>query len=224
MHLAKVGQVRLFSSKVSMSHVRSSMGVSFSAMTCHKHDLALRALAEIVPAIGGDRHDGTLKRWHKLPKSCGPSERPVPPLAQIMRDFRKGHRVQDAIGRFPALASHLDAPMYMVEFADRMGIRIDAHHAPEVERRMPAPTEIRPPRVGVDFDGDGLLGTGAEDFLNFDFISGPALELSPRYVADDRRVRVGARTKQASGLCLSVQLEAAVDAGDDEIERRQHLA
>jgi hypothetical protein len=57
MHLAEVRYVRLFSSKISMSDVRSNMGVSFNAMTCHKHDLALRVLAEIVLAVGGDRHE-----------------------------------------------------------------------------------------------------------------------------------------------------------------------
>jgi hypothetical protein len=64
-------------------------------------------------------------------------------LTQILRELRKRHSIQNAIGRCFPLASHLDTPMHMVEFADRMGIRIYADHAPAIERRlMPTPVEI----------------------------------------------------------------------------------
>src|SRR4030088_1496459 len=66
MHLAKVRQPRLFPSKISMSNGRSSMGVPFNAVAYDKHYVALRALAEIVPAIGGNRHDGAFERWHRV--------------------------------------------------------------------------------------------------------------------------------------------------------------
>jgi hypothetical protein len=64
--LAKVRQPRLFPSKISMSNVRSSVGVSFNAMASHEHDLALQALAEIMLAISRDGHDGSFKRWHRI--------------------------------------------------------------------------------------------------------------------------------------------------------------
>jgi hypothetical protein len=66
MHLAKVRQPRLLPSKISMSNVRSSMGVPFNAVTFDKHYVTLRALAEIVPVIGGNRHDGAFERWNRF--------------------------------------------------------------------------------------------------------------------------------------------------------------
>jgi hypothetical protein len=42
------------------------MGVPFNAVTFDKHYVTLRALAEIVPAIGGNRHDGAFEHWHRF--------------------------------------------------------------------------------------------------------------------------------------------------------------
>ena len=81
-------------------------------------------------------------------------------MPKIAFDLSYRHGIQHAIGGNPALASHLHAPVHVVELADRMGIRIDAEHAAEIEHRLvPAPVEIEPPRVGVDLNGNTMLGT-----------------------------------------------------------------
>ena len=100
-----------------------------------------------------------------------------------------------------------------------MGVGVDAHHAAEVERAlMPAPIQIEPPRIGVDLDGDAVLGTGGENFFHIDLVAGPAQELTPRHVAKDSGVRIGDRADDSSGLFFAVHLEAAVHARDHEIE------
>ncbi|WP_426435446.1 hypothetical protein [Bradyrhizobium genosp. P] len=73
-----------------MSDVRFSMGVSFNAMACHKHDLALWALAEIVLVIGGDRYDGTFKGWRGLREYA-------PERGQVFSESL--HHIPDAVGR-----------------------------------------------------------------------------------------------------------------------------
>jgi hypothetical protein len=66
MYLAKVGQGRLSPSKISMLGERPSVGVSLNAMAMHKQYLVPPVLAEIVPAIGGDRHDTAFEFWGRV--------------------------------------------------------------------------------------------------------------------------------------------------------------
>jgi hypothetical protein len=66
MHLAKVWQVRPFAGKISVSAERAGVGLSFNAMAFDKHYVGLRALAEIVFSIRGDRHDGSFEYWHRV--------------------------------------------------------------------------------------------------------------------------------------------------------------
>lgn len=67
----------------------------------------------------------------------------APLLAELAGDLRKSHRVQDPVRCHAALARHLDAPMHVVKLGDRVGVRIDAHHAAELERCLvPTPVEI----------------------------------------------------------------------------------
>jgi hypothetical protein len=54
-----------------------------------------------------------------------PGER-APLLAEIVRDFRKIHRVQDPVRWHTALARHLNTPVHVVELGDRVRVRIDA--------------------------------------------------------------------------------------------------
>jgi hypothetical protein len=63
--------------------------------------------------------------------------------------------------RHAALSGHLHAPVHVVELGYGMGVRVDAHHAAEIERGLvPAPIEIKPPWVSVDLDGD-LVPSGS---------------------------------------------------------------
>ena len=47
----------------------------------------------------------------------------------MLKELRKRHRIQDAVGRHAALAGHFHAPVHVIELADGVGIRIDAEYA-----------------------------------------------------------------------------------------------
>jgi hypothetical protein len=140
-------------------------------------------------------------------------------VLQVAEDARQWHRVQNAIRRYAALARHLDAPVHVVELADRMRIRIDAHYAAEVQSGLvPPPIEIETPRMGVDLNSDVVRCAGAQHLFDVDFVSGAALELASGHVSDDRRITIGDCSQKPLGLCFPIELEAAVDAGDHEIK------
>ena len=88
---------------------------------------------------------------------------------------------------------------------------------------MPAPIEIKPPRVGVNFNGNAMLGAGREHSLDVDFVPRPPQELPPGHMAQDGGVRIGDGAEDTLSLRLAIKLEASVDAGDDKVERVQHL-
>ena len=81
---------------------------------------------------------------------------------------------------------------------------------------MPAPIEIKPPGVGVNFDGNAMLGAGREHSLDADFVPRPPQELPPGHMAQDGGVRIGDGAEDTLGLRLAIKLEASVDAGDDK--------
>jgi hypothetical protein len=49
-----------------MSDERTGVSVSFHVMAFHKHYVALRRLAEMVPTIGGDGHDDSSGCWRRV--------------------------------------------------------------------------------------------------------------------------------------------------------------
>src|SRR3954447_6164386 len=99
----------------------------------------------------------------------------LPPAREIPHELRQAHGVQHPIRWHAAFAGHLDAPMHMIELSDRVGIRIDAEHATEVEcSLMPAPVEIQPPGVGVDLYGYAVPCAGAQYRLDIDVVAGAA--------------------------------------------------
>ena len=86
----------------------------------------------------------------------------APPL-QILGELFLAEAIQDARFRDTAFARHLDPPVRQINFPRRVRIRIDAHHATKVERRLvPAPIKVKPPRICVDFNGDTVFGAGRE--------------------------------------------------------------
>src|SRR4051812_5524678 len=83
----------------------------------------------------------------------------------MLSDFRKLHGIQDALRRHAAFPRHLDAPMHVVEFGNRMGVRIDAHHAAEVERGLvPAPIQVEAPGMRVDLTATACLAQARSTF------------------------------------------------------------
>jgi hypothetical protein len=66
--------------------------------------------------------------------------------------------------------------------------------------------------MGVDLDGDAVLGAGPQHLLDVDLVARPALKVPPDHMAEDRRVRGCDGPQQSVRLGLPVQPEAAVDA------------
>jgi hypothetical protein len=148
----------------------------------------------------------------------------APLLAEIARDFRKRHRVQDPVRWHTALPGHLDAPVHVVKLGDRVRVRIDAEHAAELKGGLvPSPIKIEPPWMSVDLDHYVMLGAGTQHFLDLYFVAWPPQELAPGHVSDDGSMRMRDGPKQALRLRLAVQLEAPMDARDHEIEAFQHV-
>jgi hypothetical protein len=116
----------------------------------------------------------------------------APPL-QILGELFLAEAIQDALFRDTALARHLNPPVRQINFPRRVRIRIDAHHATQVERRLvPAPIKVKPPRICVDFNGDTVFGAGREDFLDIDVV--PRTRRSWRPVVCPRMVVWGLET------------------------------
>ena len=87
-----------------------------------------------------------------------------PALAQMVHELRKCETVQHALRRHPALLRHLDAPVRQVDFAGRVCIRVDAHHAPKLQRAlMPAPIKVKTPGISVDLHGHAMRGAGFQE-------------------------------------------------------------
>src|SRR3954469_19787471 len=129
-----------------------------------------------------------------------PGER-APLLTEVSRDFRKMHRVEDAVGGDTTLARHRDAPLHVVELGDRVRVRIDAEHAAELKGGLvPAPIQIEPPWMSVDLDNDVVFGAGTQHFLDIDFVAWPSLELAAGHVSDDGSMRMRDGPKQPQGL------------------------
>lgn len=53
--------------------------------------------------------------------------------------------------------------MRQVDFAGRVRVRIDAHDASKLKGKLvPAPIEIKTPRIGVYLHGDAMGGAGLQ--------------------------------------------------------------
>ena len=142
----------------------------------------------------------------------------------MRKEGRQTHRIQDPLRGDTALARHFDTPMHVVELPDRMSVRIDAEDAALIEcLLMPAPVEVESPGMSVNFDSDAVFRTRFEDFVDVEIITGPAQQLASGHVPDDCRPRISDRLDDTLRLFLLWQLEAAVHAGDNEIELLQDI-
>ena len=68
-------------------------------------------------------------------------------------------KVAGFVGGAAALTRHRDAPVHVVELGDRVRVRIDAEHAAERKGCLvPAPIQVKAPRVGIYFHRDAVSG------------------------------------------------------------------
>src|SRR4051794_14205113 len=88
---------------------------------------------------------------------------------------------------------------------------------------MPAPIQIEPPRIGIDLDGDAVARACLKDGFNIELISRPPQKLPAGHMSENRGVRVRHGSDDAPGLLLRIETEAAVNAGHDEVETREHI-
>ncbi|MCS3893370.1 hypothetical protein M2171_002503 [Bradyrhizobium japonicum USDA 38] len=56
MDLPEIGQAGLSACQIAVPDERAGVGVAFDAVAFHQDYVLLSWLAEVVPAIGGDRH------------------------------------------------------------------------------------------------------------------------------------------------------------------------
>ena len=129
--------------------------------------------------------------------------------------------IEDPPSGTPPLRADLDAPVRRsISRRLECASGFDAHHGSLSRRAVscPAPIEIKPPRVGVDFDGNAMLGAGRQHSLDVDFVPRPPQELPPGHMAEDGGVRIGDGAEDALGLRLAIKFEASVDAGDHKVE------
>jgi hypothetical protein len=60
----------------------------------------------------------------------------------------------------------------MIDLNGRMCVGIDAHHAATFKPALvPAPIQIEPPWIGIDFNGDAARRAGSKNFLNVDLVA-----------------------------------------------------
>src|SRR4051794_8181912 len=88
---------------------------------------------------------------------------------------------------------------------------------------MPAPVKIEAPRIGVDLDGNAVLGACRKDLFNVHIVARPPKELAACHVAKNGDERMGHSAQNAFGLFLPFLSELAMDARHDEIEATQHI-
>ena len=67
---------------------------------------------------------------------------------------------------------------------------------------MPAPIEIQPPRMSIDFDSDAKFGACLQDFVDVDLVSWTSLQLAAGHMSQDGRVRICDRFENAVRLLL----------------------
>ena len=105
-----------------------------------------------------------------------------------------------------------------------MCVGIDTEHAAKFQAALiPAPVEIKPPRVRIDFNGDAVLRACLENFFDIDLIAWRPQQLASGHVAEHGDKRVPHRAQDALCLRRALQAELSVDTCDEEIEAAQDV-
>src|SRR6185437_2805550 len=142
----------------------------------------------------------------------------------MCRELLEVESVENALFGYATLAGHEDAPLDIVYFFGRMGIRVDAEQAAQLQGALaPAPVHVETPRVSVDFDGDAMLCASAQDALHIDLVAGPSQQLAAGDVPEDCGVGVFDRFHDAVGLFLFAHSEFAMNTRDHEIEGLENV-
>src|SRR5438046_2408369 len=90
-------------------------------------------------------------------------------LFQVLHELSETHRVEHVLFRNTAFAGDGDAPSHEAEFADRMGVGVDADEAAKLKGApVPPPIQFQSVGVAVDLDGDAMAGAGFKDRLHVD--------------------------------------------------------
>src|SRR5438105_12524933 len=130
---------------------------------------------------------------------------------QMLHELSETHRVEHVLFRNTAFAGDGNTPTHEAEFADRMGVRVDAQEATQLKRApVPPPIQFQSVGVAVDLDGHAIAGAGFEDRLHLHLITGPTQQKSAGDVAEDGRLGVGDRSHDARCLFYLLDTEAAV--------------
>jgi hypothetical protein len=105
-----------------------------------------------------------------------------------------------------------------------MRVRIDAEQAPQLKRTpVPAPIKVQSIGIAINLNGNAVLGARHEIGVHVCIIARPAQELPSGWMAEDCCEGIGNGGYDSLRLLSSVQLEAGVHAGDNEVEALQHL-
>ena len=130
----------------------------------------------------------------RLPLSLctlGRMARALSPPLKITEKLCERHGIKHPARRHAALAGHFDTPVHVVELPNGVGVGINAEYAAVIQSLlMPAPVEIEPPRMGIDFNRNAVLSAGSQNPVDVDLISRAALELSAGHVAENGRIGI----------------------------------
>ena len=73
-------------------------------------------------------------------------------------------------------------------------------HPSSSARLVPAPVKVKTPWIGIDLHGDAMRGAGFENSLDIHLVAGPAQQLAAGHMAEDGRIGIFYRPKDALGL------------------------
>ena len=105
-----------------------------------------------------------------------------------------------------------------------MCVRIDAHHAAKIERRLvPAPVKIEAPRIAIDLDRDAMSSAGREHTWDVQIVSGPPQKLPSCHMPENGCAGIHHGANNSLGLRCAIEAKAAVDARNDKIEACEDL-
>src|SRR4051812_38414368 len=137
----------------------------------------------------------------------------------MLHQPRQGKGVQYPVGRNGAFPGHLHSPMHVIEFADRVRIRIDAENAPILERLfVQPPIEVKSPWMGINLNRNAMFCADLQDPFYVDVVTRASLKLAPGHMAENCGVWICNCFEDALRLLRLRQFEAAMHARDDEVE------
>ena len=97
----------------------------------------------------------------------------------------EGPGIDDILGAKPAFAGKSDAKIEVAKVRSFMGVGVDRAENSEIAGLVPpAPIEVEPPWIGVEFDPSACGGGGLEDFWDIEGVGFPFEEEAASSVAE----------------------------------------